>query len=244
MEKLTDEQIIKALEICSDELILSCPDDCPFYDECEQDLYVLKRQALDLINRQKAEIERLQKIIVGFMDEVGTWSNKYEVDISTILKLPLLAKEDFNIRNKIKSEAYKEFYDKLTEKATIVIRKDIKGEPIDRLVYLKDIDNTYKELTEGGNEPPKNDFKEEFYMEKLLPCPFCGRQAELRYTEEGFAYIIRQNSIPHKRRSRKDVEGKQKQWTEINIYNYVKNMQLTNSKQSCSTKQNIILLDM
>lgn len=72
-------------------------------------------EVLDLIKRQKAEIERLQKIVVGFMDEVGTWSNKYDVDISNILKLPLLAKEDWNIRNKIKSEAIKEFAEKLKE---------------------------------------------------------------------------------------------------------------------------------
>lgn len=25
---------------------------------------------------------------------------------------------------------------------------------------------------------------------KLLPCPFCGRKAELRYNKDGFAYIL------------------------------------------------------
>ncbi len=64
---------------------------------------------IDLINRQKAEIERFQNILVSFMSEVGTWSNKYDVDIFTIHKIPILAKEDFNVRNKIKIEAYKEF---------------------------------------------------------------------------------------------------------------------------------------
>jgi predicted GNAT family acetyltransferase len=103
--------------------------------------------AIEQLNRQKAEIERLQRIIVGFMDEVGTWSNKYEVDISTILKLPLLAKEDFNIRNKIKSEAIKEFAERLTDKADL-----IKANALDSrwAIWQDDIDNLVKEMTEGS----------------------------------------------------------------------------------------------
>ena len=27
-------------------------------------------------------------------------------------------------------------------------------------------------------------------MDKLKPCPFCGRRAELRHTKEGFSYIL------------------------------------------------------
>lgn len=80
----------------------------------EIDILIRKKKTLrDEIAEQQAEIERLQKILVGFMDEVGTWSNKYDVDISNIYKLPLLAKEDFNIKNKIKSEAYREFVGRL-----------------------------------------------------------------------------------------------------------------------------------
>lgn len=96
-----------------------------------------------------AEIERLQKIIVGFMDEIGTWSNKYDVDISNIHKLPLLAKEDLNIRNKIKSEVIKEFAERLKDEFVQGIRvyngyasvKDI----------LRNIDNLVKEM-EGGTD--------------------------------------------------------------------------------------------
>ena len=60
--KFTDEEIIKMLECCS--CIGSC-DGCPLDkvncgDLCAR---VLMRNALDLINRQKAEIERLDTIV-------------------------------------------------------------------------------------------------------------------------------------------------------------------------------------
>ena len=95
--------------------------------------------AVQELNRQKAEIERLQKILVGFMDEVGTWSNKYDVDISNIHKLPLLAKEDWNIRNKIKAEAIKEFVERLK---VMKHNKQILRLPLLDL----DIDNLVKEM--------------------------------------------------------------------------------------------------
>ena len=128
---MTDNDIIKALECC---FLSECAcKDCPYsaFEIC--DTAKMINTVIDLINRQKAEIERLRKIIVGFIDEVGTWSNKYEVDISTIHKLPLLAKEDFNIRNKIKTEAIKEFAERFKEKSYLN----------DGVVY---IDNLVKEM--------------------------------------------------------------------------------------------------
>ena len=59
---MTDNDIIKALEICGKGIMFSKHDckKCPYYTElnCETKC---KQNALDLINRQKAEIERLQK---------------------------------------------------------------------------------------------------------------------------------------------------------------------------------------
>lgn len=61
---MTDNDIIKVLECC---LNLDCKkspmeicDPCPYFHEgnCT---YLLKENALNLINRQKAEIERLEK---------------------------------------------------------------------------------------------------------------------------------------------------------------------------------------
>ena len=56
--KMTDEQIIKALECCVSNNLDSC-DDCPIKIECFTETVDCKKEALDLINRQKAEIERL-----------------------------------------------------------------------------------------------------------------------------------------------------------------------------------------
>ena len=52
MNKLTDTEIVKALECCC---VSEC-DECP-YDEQTACVEILKEGALALINRQKAEIE-------------------------------------------------------------------------------------------------------------------------------------------------------------------------------------------
>lgn len=57
---MTDNEIIKVLEDCSESCGGKCKL-CPIYHECEQNDCFLDKQALDLINRQNAEIERLNK---------------------------------------------------------------------------------------------------------------------------------------------------------------------------------------
>lgn len=58
---MTDEQIIKALECCHSELGNMCSI-CPLFDPdndyCEDELH---KNVLNLINRQRAEIERLKE---------------------------------------------------------------------------------------------------------------------------------------------------------------------------------------
>lgn len=56
--KLTDEEIIKTLERCADFVSGGEPtcNNCPLYD-CDDCSVEKLKQALDLINRQKAEIE-------------------------------------------------------------------------------------------------------------------------------------------------------------------------------------------
>ena len=61
---MTDNEIIKALECCKKPLSESNCKECAFYHSGRCSLNMLNA-VLDLINRQKAEIERLKKNIDG-----------------------------------------------------------------------------------------------------------------------------------------------------------------------------------
>ena len=61
MDKLTDAEIVKALEHC---LRGSCGcDRCPAANNDNNTCRLERKDIFDLINRQKAEIERLEKIL-------------------------------------------------------------------------------------------------------------------------------------------------------------------------------------
>lgn len=62
-KKMTDEEIIKALEVCSKEKYCGI---CAVRHFCEE----IKLGALDLINRQKAEIERLTEELKYYRGEL------------------------------------------------------------------------------------------------------------------------------------------------------------------------------
>lgn len=87
--KFTDEEIIKALECCMRGN--HCEGYCPYddeYDDFEECTSKLTKDALDLINRQKAELEDLREIVF--------------TDRTEAIK-------------KLKSEAIKEFAERLKE---------------------------------------------------------------------------------------------------------------------------------
>lgn len=58
-KRYTDEEIIKALECCISTTTEEACAGCPFNKQklCDKDQWALDRYALDLINRQKAEID-------------------------------------------------------------------------------------------------------------------------------------------------------------------------------------------
>lgn len=88
---MTDSEVIKALEYCIADRI-EC-DKCALQEECESNPFypTIEKYALDLINRQKEEIERLK-------------NRDMQVEVSDKLE------------REIKAEAVKEFAEKLEEK--------------------------------------------------------------------------------------------------------------------------------
>ena len=92
---MTDNEIIKALECCTDEWYENC-NECPYSIDAERcERMKLLEDILDLINRQQTEIERLQNTINDILD-----------------RQPILVER---AEKYAKSEAIKEFAEKLKE---------------------------------------------------------------------------------------------------------------------------------
>lgn len=155
---MTDEQIKKALECCS-KGFGNC-EGCP-YDNDHNDCVTLDgrtlifQDALDLINRKDAEIERLNNELVSADEVIGFREAEIErlKEYETALKKGCALSRCIN-KGFVQDEAYKEFAERLKAKATSTFYEEHK------YVDTEDIDEVLEELTEGGNEPPKNDFKE------------------------------------------------------------------------------------
>jgi hypothetical protein len=120
---MTDNDIIKALKQCSRDYCHTS--ECPIFcgttnEDCRHELI---KSALDLINRQKAEIERLQKAIQ--VQEI------------------MLGNQD-NAIKKARAEAITELVDRFKN---VVVSK---YEYTDVRVF-KDLDQIAKEMKEGVN---------------------------------------------------------------------------------------------
>ena len=163
--KLTDEQIIKALEYCSSSDLGQCRN-CPFYEQCENDEQLVK-YTLDLIKRKDAVIEQkdieidiLIKKKEALRDEicelqaeneryektVGTLATKKDGTVIATLngnKTEYIPKKLHKIFknmavNRAKSEAIKEFAERLKEQVSHI--------PAWGSVADKKIDNLVKEM--------------------------------------------------------------------------------------------------
>ena len=120
MTKFTDEQIIKALEYCSTDVRENTCPKCAFYKKHRCSTLMLNAVS-DIINRQKAEIERLG-------NQNTLLLKKKCKDINTARKI-------------IKSEAIKEFAERLKERRGL-------NQMCIAIVSKNEIDNLVKEMTE------------------------------------------------------------------------------------------------
>ena len=123
---MTDEQIIKALECCvKTEFISGCAKCEMFAFDCKD---ILIENALDLINRQAAEIEELKTEIERMENQNTLLLKKKCKDINTARKI-------------IKSEAIKDFAERL--------KKEVLIDSGFEVLQVGTIDNLVKEMTEG-----------------------------------------------------------------------------------------------
>ena len=123
---MTDNEILKALERCS--TTYNCGD-CPYYCDAEDCPDPLMNDALDLINRQKAENDSLK------------------VDLA---KCSIRLDNLYKTADEIKSEAIKEFAKRLIEKCYEVFRET--DEMLSPYVTDDDIDDLVKEMTEVNED--------------------------------------------------------------------------------------------
>lgn len=144
MDRLTDNEIVKVLECCVKQRCESCLQYGMYADD-ENCMRFVMENALDLINRKDAEIERY-KSNEKFINE------KCDSFLENAKKIPYALKMDVA---QAKSEAYKEFAEKVKEEITKTLWRvitDLKYEGnklfLSGLIF-ENIDNTLKELTKG-----------------------------------------------------------------------------------------------
>lgn len=130
---VTDSEVIKALEYCIADRI-EC-DKCALQEECESNPFysTIAKYALDLINRQKAEIERLKecpKCVYEYDGEVTEYCVQGPCP-------------NFKTVEQIKTEAYKGFAARL--KSYLLLNE--KGSTIS-VISFENIDNLLKEMVD------------------------------------------------------------------------------------------------
>ena len=139
--KLTDKEIIKALECCKRDFSMRNCLDCPYNKEkSAKCMSFMIEDALDLINRQQAEIEKLN-------EEKANFDNTILYDLEQVHK----------ISEKSKTEAIKELAEKTNKMITEIYNKhifdnnDLEAEEKDAIINFSDdvvygFDNLVKEM--------------------------------------------------------------------------------------------------
>ena len=165
MNKLTDNEIVKALECCID---CKCKE-CPCYKNIEGEMYcteIDEEEILDLINRQQAEIEKLNKarqkqaVFLGeereqkyeLIDKLSKANTEIErlTDSNRRLRddMRMMLNND-NGSDQIRAEAIKDFAERLKIEAfECDVSFGYGKECYQQAVAVIEIDNLVKEMIE------------------------------------------------------------------------------------------------
>lgn len=149
---MTDNEIIKALEICSHRNgDLPC-EGCPAYSIAQMCMEDLMSDAFDLINRKNAEIERLQdELIISKGEEIKLHDDMCVLK-DELHRAKVEISKHFDYMDEAKSEAIKEFADRLKEHRY--------GELHNRISFsVEYLDNLVKEMTKVEINQRKEDEK-------------------------------------------------------------------------------------
>jgi hypothetical protein len=126
---MTDEQIIKALEYCSTDIRGNTCPKCAFYKKHRCSTLMLNA-ASDIINRQKVKIKSLKQII-----------NEQDKEVLKLQNRIIFWRKNLNYQpEKIKSEAIKEFAERL--------KKEVLIDSGFEVLQVGTIDDLVKEMTE------------------------------------------------------------------------------------------------
>ena len=146
-KKLTDAEIVKALECCLQDGYPDC-DSCPYDDDCNKNSKKALKDWFDLINRLQAENDFLKTELSNY----EFLKKELEIDKKNLESENERLKEEKAKVHKVipkmiktaKAEAYKEFVNKIKVHAYYI---DFPKEH--RVVDEDDIDNLLKEMTKG-----------------------------------------------------------------------------------------------
>ena len=134
---MTDNEVVKAIEFCAADGNVYC-EDCPFYEKCLNDENLFK-PALELINRLQAEKQNLEIDLKAMRGA----ANCYKAENERLKEVNDSFTNIGKLYSEIKSEAYKEFAERLKEQA--------KANEWNGTICGVDIDNLLKEMGDKDN---------------------------------------------------------------------------------------------
>ena len=159
---MTDNEIIKALGCCtSHKGYEACISGCPFQEQelCQEDADALLTHSLDLINRQQAEIERLNAI----SDRLNTICTNQDLEIEKLKKENERFADIGKMYSEVRAEAIKEFAERLKEEIVEALRSNYNAQN-ERILKTneKDAEEMLCRCRNGkcNYEEKTNDFKE------------------------------------------------------------------------------------